>query len=401
MKNKLLTAFFMLAFAVAAIMKSRAFFLGYCVSLPFVFFVLKQGKLKRNTKIFAGCFLLLMPGILAFLFKPDSSLGRLFIYKICLNILSDHFWSGIGINKFANVYRDYQAAYFKTGDYSTKELLLADNTQHAFNDYLQFIIETGALGMLILMASIYFIAALIKKAIEKKKPSTILLLACSEMIAISVAALFMHEYEKFVVQALFLVSLFIIASYAFEIRKRIAYISCFSILGLLCCFHYGPYFTKYDKYVQLQEANSLFQSGYINQALTAYEKLYPSFNTNSLFLADYGNMLSSADRNKDAIRVLKQAIAIDNNFLFYRKLAECYMNEKMFTQAEGALLYAINMVPNRFEPRFKLFNLYLSTGQKEKEFATGQGILDLPVKIHSDRVHSIQSEVRNSIKGIK
>jgi O-antigen ligase len=51
---------------------------------------------------------------LAALFKSDSSAGRLLIYKICIKIFRESFYSGIGLGNFAAVYGKYQAQYFSS-----------------------------------------------------------------------------------------------------------------------------------------------------------------------------------------------------------------------------------------------------------------------------------------------
>ncbi len=81
------------------------------------------------------------------LVKRDSSLGRLLIYKISFDILKDNYIKGVGVGNYKILYGKYQIDYFKNGQYSTKELLLADNSVNAFNDYLQFFIETGLIGL--------------------------------------------------------------------------------------------------------------------------------------------------------------------------------------------------------------------------------------------------------------
>ena len=44
------------------------------------------------------------------------------------------------------------------------------------------------------------------------------------------------------------------------------------------------------------------------------------------------------------------------------------------------------MVPNRFEERFKLLNLYLDTNQIEKAKEIANFIIDMPIKVPSNRI---------------
>lgn len=71
-------------------------------------------------------------------------------------MFKQNFFEGIGIGNFQVLYGHYQAAYFGAGQYSIKELLLADNTYYAFNDYFQLIIEIGIDGLIILILIVRF-----------------------------------------------------------------------------------------------------------------------------------------------------------------------------------------------------------------------------------------------------
>ena len=94
---------------------------------------------------------------LSFYIKSDSSLGRLLIYKISFKMFLEHPITGIGWGNFQREYNLYQAAFFKSGNYTQKEFLLADNTFYAFNDYWQLIVETGLVGGLCLITFIIFL----------------------------------------------------------------------------------------------------------------------------------------------------------------------------------------------------------------------------------------------------
>src|SRR5438105_10003409 len=130
-------------FIIAIAYKSRSFFIGYTVSIIFIFLLYKKFSVNKRTMTGLVVLLTGLLWLLVCCFKSNSSQGRLFIYKIACKILRDNFISGIGWGKFGIVYNQYQAAYFEAGHYTIKELLLADNIRYAYNDYLQLVIETG------------------------------------------------------------------------------------------------------------------------------------------------------------------------------------------------------------------------------------------------------------------
>lgn len=136
--------------------------------------------------------------------KQNSSLGRLLIYKISINIYKEHWLYGIGFNKFKTTYMYYQANYFLGKNYTKQELLLADNTYYAFNDYFQFIIENGVFGLLLLILVFISVFYLFKNVIKKSSESIIVKICCCTLITISIAALFNYFLYRYEVQIIVL-----------------------------------------------------------------------------------------------------------------------------------------------------------------------------------------------------
>ncbi|WP_188748700.1 O-antigen ligase family protein [Parapedobacter defluvii] len=133
---------------------SRALIVGFTVSLVLLFlysrFRAKLGlqKVFYGISIFIPCLLL----ALIFLFKTDSSAGRMLVYKISSVIFSDNYAFGVGEGRFKSTFLQYQADYFEKGKFTEKELLLADNTYFAFNDYWQFMVEKGLVGIAVFLS---------------------------------------------------------------------------------------------------------------------------------------------------------------------------------------------------------------------------------------------------------
>jgi hypothetical protein len=390
----------LLCIIVAVILKSRAFIFGYVLSL-YMIVLLKDGfKIHKTLKIISPLLLTFLFIGLTFFYKADSSSGRMLVYKLTWKIIKDHAATGVGLKNFANVYRSYQAAYFREGNYTTKELLLADHTQHAFNDYLQFIAEVGLSGAIFLLIAIYFVFKSIWKALRNNNSSLLLLFVCLQLLAISIAALFMHEMEKLYIQFVLLTSFFIVVFYAYRLPGRIAIALCIAAISFVGLWQYGFYLKNYKTYQCFEEANNLYNSGYIIEALALYKKQYPVLHDHDLYLTNYARALNTTKQNNEAILLLQRAIAINNSFYLHQQLAYYYTENKMLQSAEDSYLKAIYMVPNRFVPRFHLFELYIKSKQNSKALECGKSILNLPVKIPSLKVKDIKEAVRKTIDTI-
>jgi hypothetical protein len=380
-------------FLFALIFESRSFCVGYLTSCWCL--LLLKYPFKRKQLIILGA----ASGMLIFiitvsLFKTDSSLGRLLVYNITCNIWKDHWLNGLGIGKFRACYLYYQAAYFKAGNFTQKELLLADNTQFAFNDYWQLILETGLKGIAFILSGFSMLFYLIVKSLKNDHlRSFLLLFAIVHIIVISVAALYMHVFEHFIIQCGYIACIFVIASFAYPgVVKQLAGsgVVCLMMTSYL---NWALYLTNYSNYQKLADAQILYRAGYIEQSLCAYRQLFHSLKDDSLYLWQYAAVLTSNDCALEADEVLRLNLdkLCDNRH--YSLLAELYYKRGRMKEAEQAYLLSIYMVPNRFQTRYDLFMFYCLTQQKAKAIATGRAIMALPVKIPSGQVSRIQHEV--------
>ena len=82
-----------------------------------------------------GLFVLILGGAGIFFLKPDSAMGRLFMWKITCKAIVEHPW---GCREgFAYAYGEAQEKYFGSGDYAVWEERVAGSPEYAFNEYLE------------------------------------------------------------------------------------------------------------------------------------------------------------------------------------------------------------------------------------------------------------------------
>ena len=162
----------LLSFSVLCILilsNSRSGWLGAFVgAIYLIFFLAKKYWIFKRKRI---AFFLALVSFLFLLtilskYKSDSTKGRLHIYHLSLKLLRENWLHGIGFQKFRVEFNEQQAAYFSNRSLDDNISLLADNTFYAFNDTLQWIIETGIVGFLIF---VLFFAFLLRRVILLKK----------------------------------------------------------------------------------------------------------------------------------------------------------------------------------------------------------------------------------------
>ena len=150
----------------------------------------KMNKTKKAILIIVSVLIIGISLLGVYHFKKESSDGRLFIWKTSTEIIKDNAFFGVGFDRFKKHYMNYQASYFvKFGE--TEEALIADNTYYTFNEFLQFIVENGIVGFIILMFVLFFI---IKTAPIKENNELSVIIKIS-LLTIGVFAFFSYSME--------------------------------------------------------------------------------------------------------------------------------------------------------------------------------------------------------------
>ncbi len=305
--------------------------------------------------------LLLLPLVLAIGLKTGSSKGRLLIYKVSATICRDHFPQGIGWGKFKAVYNNYQAAYFRKGAYSTAELLAADNTYFAFNDYFQWMIEGGWIAIAVMALGMALICLGIIRVLRKGS-TPLLNIAISQLAAIMIAACFTHVFEKPLYQ-------FVAVGAISLLFLRWQYALIPALLVLL--MYHSHYIRYYPAYKRLIEAQQLALAGNRMALLKTGEAIYPAFREEPEFLMIYGSMLLEMEEREKAPRILLEACTLRPANTWLAKLGAAYELAGDTASAEASYLQAVYMVPNRFGTKMQLFTFYETPGTPGRDDALG------------------------------
>lgn len=151
---------FLVQFSVLLQTGSRMGIFSFVVSLILSLFVYENSR--KFSKKFLGMIIVL--GISLF-FSLDvlkqrfidfdlwigSGLGRWRVWQDSVEILKDHFWTGIGLGGFQWVFPSYQSQTLTMG------------WAHAHNDYLELMIELGGIGFFLFVTVIVFFFYALKK----------------------------------------------------------------------------------------------------------------------------------------------------------------------------------------------------------------------------------------------
>ncbi|MBB2146192.1 hypothetical protein GM921_11895 [Pedobacter sp. LMG 31464] len=383
--------------AISAVMLNRAFFVGALSGVIFLVFVFKKIALSKKTVGLSFLFVVIAISIATIFLKSDSSLGRIFIYKISWSMFLDQPITGIGWGNFQRDYGLYQAAYFSAGNFTQKEFLLADNTFYAFNDYWEFIVETGVIGAVCLFTSLYFLVSLVYRRLNTNLKDDILKLLLALFLVIGIAALFTHvvEHRPFKIVLAFILAYLALPS-VFNVKtKNLQNATIVTITATFALFQYYFELKNIGNYRKLEHAKTLSATGYILESQKIYTELYPQLKGDIEFLKNYNAVLVGHHNASKKIFLLKEILKHYTSHISFLEMATIYEELDMNKEAEIALLQSVYMVPNRFVPKEALYRFYSKNKQYEQAKFWRKIILTMPVKIPSERVEAIKQTVKN------
>jgi O-antigen ligase len=153
-----------------------------------------KGK-KRALILFIGILLALIiipnPVKTHLLKKYDIyAFTRLDIWRMSFRIFADHPILGVGLSNFKVTVYPYNFPVFEAiGRY-------AKIPRQAHNSFLEFIVETGLIGGILLTAALLLFIVSLYRFIKKKKPSFILLASLFPLLAVFIQALFSNTLHS-------------------------------------------------------------------------------------------------------------------------------------------------------------------------------------------------------------
>lgn len=361
--------------------------------MHFYVFYLKQRIVGLYRRKIVWCISLLCLCLIVGLYylKKDSADGRLLIWKVSCNMIKDSPLTGHGPGHFQSEYMLYQADYFHRNP-DSRFTQLADNVKHPFNEYLKIGIEYGCLGITIL-----FFIILRGIYIYTKNSNPLKYPVAESLIGIAVCACFSYPLKYPVIWGILAFTLSVLFM---ENQKGIEFHTiCRRCLGIVISLSFIIVLLLYVTIeLKWKEIADRALIGETEQILPVYKKLHKVFDTHGQFLYNYGVESYMIKHYDEAISILTECTHYWNDYDVQLILADCYMQEKRYDQAESAFLLASNMCPNRFVPLYHLVKLYDLVGQREKAYDLAKIIIHKKIKIPSFKVQRIIKDMVDYVK---
>lgn len=359
---------------------------------------------SRRILLVTIAIILLVGGIWALTaFKQESASGRLFIWKVTLQMVEDKPVLGHGYASYAAAHNNYQADYFRNNPNDWDNAYLADGINYAFNEFLQIASETGVLGLALF--ALIFIYAISGSRNKKDGENNKLLIAVEgSLIAILVTSLFSYPLQDVAILSVMFFNLAILSvhknSNVYTLRRsagarKIMVIATFVILVLFAHLE----LKRFNAEKRWAYTFKLVRKGKYDIAKQRYDELLPILKYNQYFMFNYGAELTVMGEYKKSVEVLEQVEHRLNDSDFYIYLGSSYEGLGNIDMALQCFEQAANIMPVKFFPKYKIVLLHRVQGNNAKAVEMARHIMEMPIKVDSDIVRSIRHEMDVFLSG--
>lgn len=345
---------------------------------------------KRYVSWGIGIFLvLIVGGAGAFFLKPDSALGRLFLWKITCQAIANHPW---GCDKgFAFAYGEAQEAYFAKGDYAEWEERVAGSPEYAFNEYLELTLTQGP-AICIMLIVITF--ACLWAGTQFRRYGV-----CGAIVTLLVFSFSSYPMH---------LPAFIVAYVCLLLACGIGDIIAKPVILSACLIIWTGGF--HDKWQQEKDAcrdwvnaRILYHAGAYTAANAAYDKLYPQLREKGTFLFEYGHSLHKAGFYNESNKYLDKALVYCADPMILNVIGKNYQALRCYNWAEELLLASVHRLPGRIYPYYLLAKLYAEPEflNREKFEEMKRIVLMKAPKVHSTAIEEMRREVEEIAKELE
>ena len=394
-------------FIVLPSTRSRAAWVAVLLStvLLLLFKVPKRRKwaMRKRSQIGLALLLIVVAGSSLFglyHFKQDSAKGRTLIWKVCTGIIMENPLFGVGYDRFEAHYMDFQADHFSKKGKAADGALLADNTQYAFNEMVQLLVENGFFGLMAFGLMLFF---LLRSGMRENKLNRVFL---SVLLSLVAFGLFSYPAQILPIKMVGILAVSFLAknspscielptkdlSSAWQ-NRMVKIVLMGGAIFAMVKIHQGTK-GRAEDLKTWKTAMIAYDYREYENSVKIFESISPSaLYSEGTFLMNYGKALLMAGQHQKAVAVLERAKYHLNNTIIETALGDAYKESKAYSKAEAAYTHAANMIPHRLFPRYLLARLYDDWGRSKKAYEMAQMFLSMPAKIPSKAVKEMTLEM--------
>lgn len=362
----------------------------------------------RSALVFGAAALLVIAGLGAS-FKQMSAAGRILIWKVGFKTALSRPVTGIGYGNFPAVYGREQGRYFEEGHGSATERLSAGAFGYAFNDYLESFMETGLVGLLVLLPLWGLIFKAVGRALYRTglpPPSPRLnpfpdkgleAGAAGSVLAYIVIAAFYYPSQMLPLTLLFsaLLGWIARADRPASVRIRSAAARVARVVGTLALaaavLLLPTAWKRYRAHRSWAEAAALERAGRTTDALALSRAVSASLRSDELFAGFHAGLLLKAGEAEEAAAVLERATELSANPRLAEKLAAVRLELGRLEQALLSAREADASLPWRLTSKSLLAEIHLRRGDIGEASRCARLVLETPMKLRTGEGEALKT----------
>lgn len=394
---------------------SRGAWIALFIGLSFYFspYLIQLWKLlKTNNKKWQWviyCIGILIIGFGFFIIyhqNLESSIGRIFLWKVSLLMFLDKPVLGIGYGNYSYLFPDYQAKFFDNPDNVTY-IDKACNIKMAHSEFFHILAETGIIGILlfiILIVSIGIVLFRLLRTVKNEKQNTTIRLMGAILIIILTHSIVDTVLHVLPISLVFYTCIAFLSNYynhqkysLITIRLRPKLVFIFLFLILLGITGYSGY-RKINGYYYWRQGLKLVSQHKWQAGIDYYQKALKYLPDNGELKFHLGSAYSYTGELEKAYDYLDQSIPLFKDKNQYMVMGVTCMNLGKYELAEHYLRETTYMFPQMLYPHFLLAQLYDRTGYVIRAISELQYIIEAEPRIMSEQVKTIKQDAARIIK---
>lgn len=355
-----------------------------------------------------GATSLVVIAALAVSFKPMSAAGRLLIWKVSLRIALAHPVAGAGYGNFPAVYNAEQGRYFEEGRGTAIERLSASTDAYAFNDYLESLVESGGLGLLVLLPFWVLILRASTGVFRRPSPPSpgrvsspdeaLTLGASGSVLAYMGMAVFYYPSRILPMTLLFSLFLGWLAGEQPSVpgvSRRFAKgaIIAFAAVSFAAALLLMP--IQWKRFLadrEWSEALSLSRAGRNGEALARARAAYPLLKFDPVLIEFYADLLLDSGEFREAAAVLERSKVSSFNPRIAEKLAAARLGLGEIEAALKEAREADAVLPWRLTSKAILAEIHRQRGDVEAACRYARKVVDTPMKVRTAEGEALKAK---------
>lgn len=352
----------------------------------FVLFACKRIQWPKGKKFWLVLIAVIILGGLLFYLKPQSALGRLFIWQNGVLAMLEHPLLGVGWDNVAGALGSAQESYFSAHDNSLYTIV-AGSPEYAFNDFLQIGIAYGLVGIISFVSVLYLS---IFCACKTKHYGL-----AGSIVAFCVVCLssYPFQFSEYIITVALMIITALCSCLSISVCVRVP----LSILvGILALLSWQAINSRQSKYEEWDRIKYIYQYGLSDSDCLFLDSIMTDLSWSSHFLFDYGRALRQSKRYDKSNEILQKGVRQSSDPMFLNLIGRNFQDTKDYELAELYFNRSICRLPGRMYPYYLLAKLYADSANfdYEKFGAAYSKAMSLVPKVNSTAINQMKSELR-------